>query len=140
MIDTPKLTVDVVVRIWSENRFRGIVLVERKNEPRGLALPGGFVDKGESVRNAALWEMKEETNLEVRLDYLLGVYSRPDRDPRFHTVSVVFTGDADRPPVAGSDAEEARVYAVDQVPGDELVFDHAQILDDFLRGRRGVVA
>ena len=132
MIETPKLTVDVIIRVWEEHHLQGVVLIERENPPVGLAIPGGFVEVGESVQDAALREMKEETGLEVQLAYLLGVYSAPNRDPRFHTVSVVFVGDAVGRPKAGSDATEASVYSLEEIPLDRLVFDHREILLEFL--------
>ncbi|NPB08550.1 MAG: NUDIX hydrolase [Aquificae bacterium] len=129
---TPLLATDVIVRLWDENRFRGIVLIERKNPPVGLALPGGFVEVGESVEEAAVREMREEIGLEVRLKGLLGVYSDPDRDPRFHVVSVVWIGDARGEPRAGSDAKEVKIYRLEEIPLERLVFDHGKILRDFL--------
>ncbi len=130
---TPYLATDVIVRLWEEGRFKGIVLIERKNPPIGLALPGGFVEVGESVEEAAVREIKEETGLEVKLSGLLGVYSKPDRDPRFHVVSVVFIGDAIGEPKAGSDAKKVRIFKVEEIPLEELVFDHKEIILDFLQ-------
>ncbi len=127
---TPALTVDVVIECGG-----GIVLVRRKYPPEGWALPGGFVDYGERVPHAAVREAKEETGLEVTLVDLLGVYSDPHRDPRRHTVSVVYVGRADGEPAGGDDAAEARVFPADRLP-DPLCFDHAQILSDYLRFHR----
>jgi len=132
-LKTPYLATDVVVRLWEGERFKGVVLVERKNPPVGLALPGGFVEVGERVEEAAVREMREETGLEVKLAGLLGVYSDPDRDPRFHVVSVVWVGDAEGEPKAGSDAKEVKVFPLEEIPLEKLVFDHAKILKDFLR-------
>ncbi len=132
MIETPKLTVDVVLRVWEEDRLQGIVLIDRKNPPLGLAIPGGFVEVGESVETAAVREMKEEVGLDVELANLLGVYSDPKRDPRFHTVSVVFVGNARGTPAAATDAKEAAIYPLEELPLDRLVFDHRKILLDFL--------
>ncbi len=133
---TPYLATDVIVRLWSGERFRGIVLVERRNPPVGLALPGGFVEVGESVEDAAVREIKEETGLDVRLSHLLGVYSDPRRDPRFHVVSVVFVGDAEGEPKAGSDAKDVRIFSLEDIPLEKLVFDHRRIILDFLRSPR----
>ena len=130
---TPYLATDVIIRLWEGDGFRGIVLIERKNPPVGLALPGGFVEVGERVESAAVREMREETGLEVELSGLLGVYSDPRRDPRFHVVSVVFVGDAEGEPKAGSDAKEVRVFGLEEIPLDRLVFDHKRIILDFLR-------
>ncbi len=131
-IRTPLLATDVVIKLWENGRFRGIVLIERLNPPKGLALPGGFVEVGESVEEAALREMKEETGLEVKLKRLLGVYSDPSRDPRGHVVSVVFVADAEGKPKAGSDAKLVHVYKLEEIPLDKVVFDHGKILSDFL--------
>jgi 8-oxo-dGTP diphosphatase len=128
--ETPALTVDVVIELAG----RGIVLIERRYPPPGWALPGGFVDVGETVEAAAVREAKEETSLDVELVELLGVYSDPARDPRGHTVSVVYVGRATGEPRAEDDAKNVGVYTLDRLP--ELAFDHARILDDYRR-RRG---
>ena len=132
-IRTPLLAVDMIIRLWQKEKFRGIVLIERKNEPKGFALPGGFVDVGESVEQAVIREMKEETGLDVEISRLLGIYSDPQRDPRGHVVSVVFVGDARGEPKAGSDAKEAHVFKLEEIPFESLVFDHGRILKDFIR-------
>lgn len=129
---TPYLTTDGIVELYEGEVFRGIVLIERKNEPKGLALPGGFVDVGESVEDALRREMKEETHLNVEISKLLGVYSDPQRDPRFHTASAVFIAKAEGQPKGGDDAKEAKLYALDEIPLDQLVFDHGLILKDYL--------
>jgi 8-oxo-dGTP diphosphatase len=126
----PVPTVDVVIHAAG----RGIVLVERKNPPHGWALPGGFVDYGEICEAAAVREAKEETGLDVVLTALLGVYSDPARDPRGHTLSVVYTAqalDAGRL-AAGDDAAKAAFFALDALPA--LAFDHGRILEDFKAG------
>lgn len=129
---TPYLTTDGIIELYEENRFMGIVLIERKNDPQGLALPGGFVDVGESVEDALIREMKEETNLDVKITGLLGVYSDPKRDPRFHTASVVFIARAQGRPKGGDDAKEAKVYTLHEIPIDHLVFDHQSIVNNYL--------
>lgn len=122
----PLLTVDIIIETGS-----GIVLVERKNEPRGWALPGGFVDYGESLEQAAVREALEETGLRVTLTGQLHTYSDPGRDPRHHTVSTVFTATASGIPRAGDDAGAVRVVPVTAIP--KLVFDHNSILEDFVK-------
>jgi 8-oxo-dGTP diphosphatase len=129
----PRPTVDVIVEMESG----GIVLVRRRNPPHGWALPGGFVDGGESVAAAARREAKEETGLDVELVELLGVYSDPGRDPRgIFTISTVFIGRARGEPRGGDDAAEARVFKAAEPPPD-VVFDHPVILDDYRRYRAG---
>ncbi|MDQ7835166.1 MAG: NUDIX hydrolase [Humidesulfovibrio sp.] len=125
---TPLLTVDVLVHLPG----RGIVLVERKNPPHGWALPGGFVDLGESCEAAAVREMREETGLEVELTSLLGVYSDPARDPRGHTASAVYTAQALNPDQlqAGDDAAKAQVFPLNSLP--PLAFDHGRIVRDYV--------
>lgn len=125
----PAPTVDVVVY----DPARGVVLVERGSEPHGFALPGGFVDYGETVEAAAVREAREETGLDVVLTGLLGVYSDPARDPRGHTMSVVFTAQALDPGAlrAGDDAAEAAFHRLDALPA-PLAFDHGRILNDFV--------
>jgi len=132
-IKTPYVAVDGIIQLFDKNDdFKGIVLIERKNPPFGLAIPGGFVDVGEKVEDALLREMKEETSLEVEIIKLLGVYSDPKRDPRFHTVSVVFICKAYGIPKASSDAKEVKIYKLEEIPYDRLVFDHEKILKDYI--------
>src|SRR5512138_2877304 len=129
---TPLVTVDIIVE-----SDRGIVLVRRRHPPLGWALPGGFVDPGESVAQAARREAKEETGLDVEVLELLGVYSDPKRDPRgLYTVSTVFIGRAGGRPVGGDDAAEARVFALDALPPD-IAFDHPTMIADYRRLRAG---
>jgi len=128
----PLPTVDIIIQVSA-----GIVLIERKNPPFGWAIPGGFVDYGESVEACARRESKEETGLDVRLTDLLYVYSRPDRDPRHHTLTTVFLAEADGHPVAADDAISAGVFDSRKLP-DPLAFDHAIILSDYFQYRQGV--
>lgn len=123
----PYPTTDVIVEVEG-----GIVLIERAGEPKGWALPGGFIDYGESAEDGARREVLEETGLTVTLKALLGVYSAPERDPRQHNLSVVYVGCADGTPTAGDDAAQAQVFALDALPT-PLCFDHAQIVEDYQR-------
>jgi 8-oxo-dGTP diphosphatase len=135
---TPALAADAIIELL-DFPARPIVLIERKNPPPGWAIPGGFVDIGESVPDAAVREALEETCLEVTLRCLLGVYSRPDRDPRGHTVSMIYVAQAHGEPVAEDDAASVGIFdpANILVP---LAFDHEQILRDYREYRStGVV-
>lgn len=126
----PVPTVDVIIEVGG-----GIVLIERKNTPLGWALPGGFVDYGESYEQAAVREALEETGLAVTLTEQFHTYSDPDRDPRQHTASTVFIGTASGKPKGGDDAAKAEVFTRDNLP--RLVFDHAQILTDYFNRNAG---
>jgi len=122
----PLPTVDIIIELDN----KGIVLIKRAKEPFGWAIPGGFVDYGESLEEAARREAKEETSLEVELLGQLGAYSAPERDPRHHTVSVVFVARASGEPQARDDAQEAGVFTQKNLPA-SLAFDHDQILADY---------
>jgi len=121
----PLPTVDIIIEIGER-----IVLIERKNPPHGWALPGGFVDYGESLENAAVREGKEETSLDVTLMEQFYTYSDPRRDPRHHTLSTVYIAKAQGTPRGADDARVARLYAESDLP-DPIVFDHPQILRDY---------
>ncbi|PLX66803.1 MAG: 2-dehydropantoate 2-reductase [Denitrovibrio sp.] len=122
----PRLTVDMIVRNGDE-----LLLIERKNEPYGWALPGGFVDYGEKVEDAARRELLEETGINADCISMLGVYSDPSRDKRGHTVSVVYSTESDQKPTAGDDAKNAVFYKINALP-DDIVFDHRIIINDYL--------
>jgi len=139
MINTPHISVDGIVKLYdAQDRYRGIVLIERKNPPHGWAFPGGFVDIGETIETALRREMKEEISLDVQIERLLGIYSDPGRDPRFHTVSAVFVCRATGTPEAADDARRVHVVENAEARGLPLVFDHARILADYLDGRQCV--
>src|SRR5574344_844610 len=133
MIKTQFLAVDGIIKLYDENEnFKGIVLIERLNRPFGIAIPGGFVDIGETIEDTVVREMKEETALDISIESLLGVYSDPKRDERFHTASVVYVCKAYGNPIAQDDAKEVFVYKLDEIPLYKLVFDHKKITLDFL--------
>ena len=133
----PEPTADVVIETRDEEGRDAVYLIRRKNFPPGWALPGGFVDYGETVENAAVREAKEETGLEVKLKYLLGVYSDPNRDPRGHRISCVYVAEVvGGSPGAADDAADLKKFALDSLPPeDEIAFDHARILKDYVRVR-----
>ncbi|MGI6656465.1 MAG: NUDIX domain-containing protein [Desulfobulbus sp.] len=120
----PVPTVDIIIEVGEK-----IVLIERKNPPHGWALPGGFVDYGESFETAARREAAEETGLKVLLIRQLHTYSDPKRDSRQHTASTVYIATADQAPVAADDAKNAGLFTKENLP--PLVFDHARILNDY---------
>lgn len=130
---TPTLAADVIIELV-DRPGRPIVLVERRNPPPGWALPGGFVDVGETVPAAAVREAAEETGLQVTLTQLLGCYSNPARDVRGHTASIVYVAHASGTPRAMDDARDVGVFTLDQLPN-PLAFDHADILRDYRRWR-----
>lgn len=120
----PRVAVDFIIKF-----DEGIVLIKRKNFPEGWAIPGGMVDYGETVEEAAVREAKEETNLDIEIEGLLGVYSEPNRDSRWHTISAAFVCRGKGQLKAGDDAKEAKVFKLDEIP--ELAFDHNKIIEDF---------
>ncbi len=125
----PLLTVDAIIEIDN-----GIILIKRKNPPAGWAIPGGFVDYGETLEEAAIREMKEETSLDINLGRQFHTYSNPDRDPRHHTVSTIFIATATGNPEAVDDAIDIGIFTKDNLPED-IAFDHRQILEDYFEGK-----
>lgn len=128
----PIPTVDIIIEIES----KGIVLIKRKNPPYGWAIPGGFVDYGESLEEAALREAKEETNLDVELIRQFHTYSDPKRDPRHHTISTIYIAKAEGILQAKDDALEIGFFTHSNLP-DQIAFDHPLILEDYFRLKEG---
>jgi ADP-ribose pyrophosphatase YjhB (NUDIX family) len=126
----PIPTVDIIIEIES----RGIILIKRKNPPYGWAIPGGFVDYGESLEEAALREAKEETNLDVERLKQFHTYSDPQRDPRHHSISTVYVGKGKGKPRAKDDAIEIGIFTESSLPR-EIAFDHRSILSDYFKNR-----
>ncbi len=124
----PIPTVDIIIEVGS----KGIVLIKRKNTPYGWAIPGGFVDYGESLEKAAVREAKEETNLDVKLIRQFHTYSDPRRDPRHHSISTVYIAKAKGIPKARDDALEIGIFNQSNLP-DEIAFDHRSILKDYFK-------
>jgi 8-oxo-dGTP diphosphatase len=122
----PPIAADMITEIGNQ-----IVLIERKNFPEGWAIPGGFVDFGETVEQAAVREAREEISLEVEIRALLGIYSRPDRDPRGQTITAVYIGRASGTPVAADDAKNCALFDPRRPPS-PLAFDHAEVLRDYV--------
>lgn len=133
----PVPTVDIIIELEDGRRdYRGrrIVLIYRKNPPVGWALPGGFVDYGESLESAAVREALEETSLRVELLRQFHTYSDPERDPRQHAITTVYIARASGNPRGADDAKRAEIFELGALP-DNIVFDHARILDDFINER-----
>jgi len=126
----PRITVDIIIEVEG-----GIVLIKRKNPPYGWAIPGGFVDYGESLETAAVREAKEETGLDIEDLHQFHTYSDPGRDPRGHTISTVFIARAKGIPRASDDAADIGVFAEDNLPKD-IAFDHRDILRDYFEKYR----
>jgi len=131
----PVPTVDIIIEIEKPSGGYGIVLIKRKNPPYGWALPGGFVDYGESLEEAAVREAREETSLKVALLFQLHTYSAPNRDPRRHTISTVYVARARGIPEAQDDAKEIGIFSRPEI-NFRLAFDHRQILRDYFRFRK----
>ncbi len=131
----PVPTVDIIIEIKDKRGKSGIILIERKNPPYGWALPGGFVDYGETLESAAVREAEEETSLKVDLKYQLHTYSDPSRDPRLHTISTIFVAAAKGTPKAEDDAKDIGIFRPRDIHF-PLAFDHAKILDDYFHQKK----
>ena len=129
----PTPTTDIIIELI-DRPHRPIILIERLNPPHGWALPGGFVDYGESLATAAVREAKEEIGLDVQLIEQFHLYSAPDRDPRQHTISLVFIATATGTPIAQDDAKSVGIFAQWEIPP-QLCFDHGQIIQDYFHYR-----
>ncbi len=125
----PIPTVDIIIEVQG-----GIVLIKRKNPPHGWAIPGGFVDYGESLEDAATREAREETSLDINLLRQFHTYSDPDRDPRFHTITTVYIASGKGTPLASDDAASLGVFNRENLP-EPIAFDHGRILDDYFNSR-----
>ncbi len=130
-IKTPLVAVDIIIKLENGQ----IVLIERHNPPYGWALPGGFVECGESLEEAAVREAKEEICLDIRNIQQFHTYSKPDRDPRFHCVSTVFLAEATGKPRAASDAKNCQTFDLNALP-EVLAFDHGKILQDYIKFKK----
>ena len=128
----PIPTVDIIIEITRKNGQEGIILIKRKNPPHGWALPGGFVDVGESLEEAAVREAKEETSLDIKLKNQFHTYSDPKRDPRKHTISTVYVATAQGRPRAQDDALDIRIFTQEEI-NFPLAFDHKKILADYFK-------
>ncbi len=128
----PIPTVDIIIEITRKNGQEGIILIKRKNPPHGWALPGGFVDVGESLEEAAVREAKEETSLDIKLNNQFHTYSDPKRDPRKHTISTVYVATAQGRPRAQDDALDIRIFTQKEI-NFPLAFDHKKILADYFK-------
>ncbi|MCX5697073.1 MAG: NUDIX hydrolase [Candidatus Omnitrophica bacterium] len=140
MCSGPFITVDIIIEIPTspDGRNGGVVVIKRSNPPFGWALPGGFVDYGESLERAAQREAKEETGLDVLGLEQFHTYSKPGRDPRFHTVSTVFLAKAEGKPRAGDDAAELEIVKLTEIDKINLAFDHRDILKHYSQYKNGL--
>ncbi|OGW76890.1 MAG: hypothetical protein A3I73_06440 [Omnitrophica bacterium RIFCSPLOWO2_02_FULL_45_16] len=128
----PFVAVDAIIEIDG-----GIVVIERSSPPFGWALPGGFVDYNESIEDAVRREMREETSLDLIDLKQFHAYSRPGRDPRFHTIGIVFTAKGKGAPKAGDDAAGLKVVKLADIGAMNFAFDHKQIIEDYIKRKNG---
>jgi ADP-ribose pyrophosphatase YjhB (NUDIX family) len=131
----PVPTVDMIIEMPTKTGAKGIVLILRKNDPRAWALPGGFVDYGETLEEAAVREAREETGLEVEALSQFHTYSDPRRDPRQHTISTVFTAKGKGRPRPGDDAARTGIFTGKNLPS-PIAFDHRKILEDYFATKK----
>jgi 8-oxo-dGTP diphosphatase len=131
---SPFPTVDIIIEVTRADGKPGIILIKRKNPPFGWALPGGFIDYGESCEEAARREAMEETSLKVEIIRQFHTYSDPGRDPRSHTISTVYIAKAEGVPQARDDAQEVGIFSREDLP-QPLAFDHEKILADYFKGK-----
>jgi len=131
----PSPTADVIIEVKKDDGQEGIILIQRKNPPPGWAIPGGFVDYGESLEEAAVREAKEETDLDITLRYQLHTYSDPGRDPRKHTITTVFVAEGQGRPRAQDDAKGIGIFTEKEI-NFPLAFDHALILSDYFNRKK----
>jgi ADP-ribose pyrophosphatase YjhB (NUDIX family) len=127
----PFTTVDAIIEIDG-----GIVVIQRSNPPFGFALPGGFVDYGESLEDAVAREAKEETDLDLIEPKQFHTYSDPKRDPRFHTIGTVFIAEAKGEPKAGDDAAALKIIKLSEVKNMDFAFDHKKIIEDYIKYKK----
>ncbi|MDR2769642.1 MAG: NUDIX hydrolase [Puniceicoccales bacterium] len=131
---SPATATSVIIKVYHQSVFKGFLLIERHNPPYGKALPGGFVEYGESIEQTAIREMKEECGVIITQLEQFRAYSEPNRDPRLHVIDVVQVARIDDiTPEAGTDASKVLLYAEDNIPWKEMAFDHAKILRDYLK-------
>ena len=131
----PSPTADIIIEVKKDDGSEGIILIQRKFSPPGWAIPGGFVDYGESLEEAAVREAKEETDLNVTLKHQLHTYSDPDRDPRKHTITTVFVAEGQGQPKAKDDAKDIGIFTREEIDF-PLAFDHAMILSDYFNRKK----
>lgn len=133
----PVPTVDIIIETERKDGRQGVVLIKRKNPPYGWALPGGFVDYGESLEEAAVREAREETSLDIHLQSQFHTYSEPERDPRQHTISTVYTATAQGEPKAKDDARQIGIFTREEI-NFPLAFDHERILADYFNRKNKI--